>query len=75
MPVIARLRYCVITMYFSDHNPPHFHIVTPDGEAQMAIASLHLMEGDVDRRAIREARDWGEANRDRLWTKWEEFNP
>ena len=75
MPVIIRLRHCVIAMYFFDHNPPHFHVVTPDGEAQMALASLEIMEGQVDRRAEREARDWAEHNRDLLWLKWEEFNP
>ena len=62
-------------MYFADHNPPHFHVVTPDAEAQVAIASLDLMEGSVDRRALREARDWAEQNRDTLWAKWDEFNP
>lgn len=75
MPVIIRLQHCVITMYFADHNPPHFHVVTPDAEAQVTIASLDLMEGSVDRRALREARDWAEQNRDTLWAKWDEFNP
>ena len=63
MPVLVRLRYCVIAMYFRDHNPPHFHIVTPDSEAQMTIASLSILEGAVDRRAEREARGRAAANR------------
>jgi len=75
MPVIIRLQHCVIAMYFNDHNPPHFHVVTPEAEAQVALASLEVVQGKVDRRAEREARDWAERNRDLLWLKWEEFNP
>lgn len=75
MPVLVRLRYCVIAMYFRDHNPPHFHIVTPESEAQMTIASLSILEGAVDRRAEREAREWASANRATLEAKWREFNP
>lgn len=75
MPVLVRLQFCVIRMYFRDHNPPHFHIDTPDGGALMAIRSLEVFEGKVDGRAEREAREWAEANRGLLWSAWQEFNP
>ena len=57
MPIIVRLQYCVIRMYFKDHNPPHFHIDTPDGKALMTIRTLEVFEGEVDSRAVREAKD------------------
>ena len=75
MPVIVRLRYCVIVMYFHDHNPPHFHVLTRAGDAMVAIASLEVIEGEVDRRAMNEAKDWAEEHRAVLWAKWDEFNP
>ena len=75
MPIIVRLQLCVIRMYFRDHNPPHFHIDTPEASALMDIRSLCVLEGNVDRRAEREARDWAEANRAQLWAAWQEFNP
>jgi hypothetical protein len=75
MPIIVRLQYCVIAMYFRDHNPPHFHVDTPDSGAIVAIRTLEVLDGKVDRRALREAKEWAEANYDRLWTKWREFNP
>ncbi|MEM6438890.1 MAG: DUF4160 domain-containing protein [Pseudomonadota bacterium] len=56
MPVVVRLRYCSILMFFEDHNPPHFHVRTIESEAQLRISDLSLMEGEVDRRALREAR-------------------
>lgn len=75
MPVIARLRHCVILMYFRDHNPPHFHVDTPEAQAQLSIRTLRVIRGGVHRRALREAQEWAMANRERLWSKWEEFNP
>lgn len=75
MPVLVRLRYCVIRMYFKDHNPPHFHIDTPDRGALMAIRTLEVLAGDVDPLALSEAKNWAEANYDRLWAAWREFNP
>ena len=75
MPIIVRLQYCVIRMYFKDHNPPHFHIDTPDQRALMTIRTLEMYEGEVNPRAEREAREWAEANYDRLWSLWREFNP
>lgn len=75
MPIIARLQYRVIRMYFYDHNPPHFHIDTPQGRALMAIRTLDVLAGDVDARAEREARDWARDQEENLLALWEEFNP
>ena len=75
MPILVRLQHCVIRMYFRDHNPPHFHIDTPEQGALMAIRTLEVIDGSVDARALREAKDWAEANYDRLWDAWREFNP
>jgi hypothetical protein len=72
MPVIVRLQYCVIRMYFEDHNPPHFHVDTTEGRVLLTIADLAVMEGKVGSRALKEAQDWATENRDRLWTFWQE---
>jgi Domain of unknown function (DUF4160) len=72
MPIVVRLQYCVIRMYFNDHNPPHFHVDTTDGRALVAIADGTLIEGRASARAMREARDWAEVNRDKLFAIWAE---
>lgn len=72
MPVLVRLRYCVIRMYFNDHNPPHYHVDTTDGRALVAIEDGTVIEGKVAARALKEARTWAEANRDRLYASWKE---
>jgi Domain of unknown function (DUF4160) len=75
MPILVRLRYCVIVMYFDDHNPPHFHIRGTDRrEAQVSIETLTVMNGKVDPRAMTEALDWARGNRQLLKDTWHDFN-
>jgi Domain of unknown function (DUF4160) len=60
-------------MFFADHNPPHFHVLGKEGAAQIAIATLEIlqMSGKLD---LREALDWAAENRAFLVSKWEEFS-
>lgn len=46
MPTLATLGRLKVQVFADDHNPPHFHAVTPDGEALIGIA------GRIDRRSI-----------------------
>ena len=74
MPVLVRLQYCVIFMYPNDHNPPHFHVVGLDGrDAQVRLGFLTLLNGAVDRRALKEAVAWAEGNRDFLEETWNDY--
>lgn len=75
MPVIVRLQYCVIRMYFDDHNPPHFHVDTTNGRVLLTIADLEVIEGKAGARALKEARAWATENRDRLWSTWRAYHP
>ncbi len=75
MPVIVRLQYCVIRMYFRDHAPPHFHVGTTAGNALVTIETLTVIEGKVNRQALREATEWAEGHRDVLRKVWKEYNP
>ena len=74
MPVLVRLQYCVIFMYPNDHNPPHFHVVGLDGrDAQVRLGVLTLLNGAVDRRALKEAVAWAKGNRDFLEETWNDY--
>lgn len=68
-----RFSNCEIAMFFADHNPPHFHVLGRDGQAQVAIETLEVigMRGRVD---LAEALTWAEANRALLEAKWQEFS-
>ena len=61
-------------MYAGDHNPPHFHILSPDFEIKVEIASLDTIAGDASLRDIREALEWAEDHRAELSLKWIELN-
>jgi hypothetical protein len=74
MPTIYRCGNWKIVMYFDDHGAPHFHVLTPDGEAKMAIDTLEVIVGDIDRKALKEARSWAEANRALLHRRWRELS-
>ena len=45
MPEISRFLGIVITMYFNDHNPPHFHVRYEEFRAIVGINPLELREG------------------------------
>jgi hypothetical protein len=74
MPVIVRLQYCVISMFANDHNPPHFHIYGFDGsDAQVRLGVWTVINGVVDRRALKEAVTWAKENSDLLEETWNDF--
>jgi hypothetical protein len=45
MPEISRFLGIVISMYFDDHNPPHFHVRYNDFRAVMDIRSINVLHG------------------------------
>lgn len=55
MPTLARLGNVLIRIYGEDHVPPHFHVVTPDGEAMVRIEDLQVHAGSIDRKSLRVA--------------------
>ena len=73
MPRLIRFSNSEIAMFFADHNPPHFHVLGKEGAAQIAIATLEVlqMSGKLD---LREALDWAGDNRALLEAKWEDFS-
>lgn len=52
MPRLSAFYGIVISMYFADHNPPHFHAIYAEREhtgiVQTAIALLHRVETNND---------------------------
>lgn len=44
MPEISRFFGIIITMYYSDHQPPHFHVRYGDSKAQVTIEAISMLE-------------------------------
>lgn len=52
MPEISRFFGIVVTMYYGDHAPPHFHARYGSRKAIIAIQPLRVLEGDLPPRAL-----------------------
>jgi hypothetical protein len=70
MPEISRFYGIVITMYFNDHQPPHFHARYGGREAVIAIEDLELMTGTLAPRAMALVIEWATARRRELLEDW-----
>jgi hypothetical protein len=70
MPEISRFLGIVITMYYDDHAPPHFHARYGDAKARFDIESIEILSGRLSPRAHRLVQDWGTINRDALMYNW-----
>lgn len=71
MPRISCFYGIVITMYFRDHNPPHFHATCGEYSAKIEIATGEAFEGRLPRRATRLIRKWTALHRSELEANWE----
>lgn len=56
-------------MYFSEHNPPHFHVKYNDYEAEITIKD-GIVTRSLPRRALNLVFDWLDMHRDELLENW-----
>lgn len=70
MPRISAFYGIIIAMYYDDHPPPHFHAKYGEYEAQVAITTGHLLNGDLPRRARALVEEWTGLHRDELMADW-----
>jgi hypothetical protein len=59
---------------YRDHNPPHFHISTTGGEAQVSLADLTVIRGGVSKRDFELAIAWVRKNMDLMYAEWDRLN-
>ncbi|WP_137132090.1 DUF4160 domain-containing protein [Rhizobium sp. FY34] len=76
MPVIMRLGSIRIMIFADDHNPPHFHVSTPDHDALMRIDDLSILQGQITARTLQQVRQWAQmdGNRQHLEEEWRRLN-
>jgi hypothetical protein len=71
MPTIAWFYGIAIRMYFVDHPPPHFLAVYGEHEANVAIATGDIINGQLPRTAARLVKQWTLARQAELHANWE----
>ncbi len=71
MPAISRFFGIIISMYYNDHLPTHFHAKYGESSAQVGIETLEIIEGELPRRALALVLEWAALHRDELRENWE----
>jgi hypothetical protein len=70
MPELSRFLGMVISIYFDDHNPPHFHVGYNDQEALISINDLSVIKGDLPPRVMGLAMEWARLHQTELLENW-----
>ncbi len=70
MPEISRFYGIIITMFYDDHNPPHFHVRYGEYHATIGIEN-GLFNGSLPRRVLRMVYEWLDFHKEDLLHNWE----
>ena len=71
MPVVALFHGIRILIYWSDHDPPHFHAQYAEHAAKVDIRRGTVATGYLPRRQLRLVLAWAELHGDELMQNWE----
>jgi hypothetical protein len=71
MPEISLFCGIRITIYWDDHNPPHFHAQYGDFNAIFLIEDGVIYKGCLPNRQLKYVIAWAELHRDELMQDWE----
>jgi hypothetical protein len=71
MPEICRFYGLVMTMYWRDHNPPHFHARYGEWLAEVDIRTLALLKGSLPPRALAMTIEWASQRQAELLEQWQ----
>jgi len=71
MPRISQFHGVSIYMYYSDHPPPHFHAISGDEEAVIAVNPPGVLQGSLPRSALRRVLEWAALHQAALLENWQ----
>ena len=74
MPTLVILGSVKIQMFADDHNPPHFHVITPDTEALILLKDLSVMRGTIRSRDLVTVQNWADHRKGELNDLWSSLN-
>jgi len=70
MPTICMFYGIIIRMYYTDHNPPHFHAFYGENVARFNFNG-EIIEGTLPDKQIKLIQAWVELHRNELEANWE----
>jgi uncharacterized protein DUF4160 len=71
MPELSRFFGIVVRMFYSDHEPAHFHAIYGEYEALIEVETLSLFRGSLPRRALALVLEWAALHRAELRDDWQ----
>lgn len=71
MPTVSRFFGIVITMNYSEHPPPHFHVRYGEYRALLSIDGLRVLRGQLPPRVLGLVVEWASRHLPELHRNWE----
>ncbi len=71
MPEISLFYGIKITMYYDDHNPPHFHAEYNGNIALVDIVNIQVNKGSLPNKQLKIVLAWCAIHQDELMQNWE----
>jgi hypothetical protein len=71
MPLVSRFLGIIIYFYYREHNPPHFHAVYGEFEAEILIEDLSIDVGYLPPRVLGLVTEWASLHKTELLKNWE----
>ena len=71
MPQVALFLGISISMYYNEHNPPHFHAEYNGKEAEILINPVSLRSGSLPNRVFGLVVEWAQLYQQELLDNWE----
>lgn len=75
MGTLVRFDKVAVVVRAPDHNPPHFHVSSPDFDAVVEIKTLTILAGSLPRAVADVVMAWAVANRALIAAEWNRVNP
>ena len=70
MPIVSAFYGMIIRIYYSDHNPPHFHVSYGDKEMVVGIRTGRILKGGFPKRLKNAIEEWRLLHKDELLAAW-----
>jgi Domain of unknown function (DUF4160) len=71
VPRLSEFYGIAIYMYFSDHNPPHFHAIYAEHEALVRIDNGSYLGGELPKTAASLVEQWRKIHHEELLSNWD----
>ena len=71
MPEISKFYNIRVTMYYNDHQPPHFHAFYGGEEVVISIDTLDVITGSIQSKQLKMLLGWAAFHQEELKENWE----